>query len=756
MTAWWRWYGVLGTLACLVYFLVPSDPWAHTIFVLVGASAVAAIVVGTRIHRPHNSAAWWTIAAGTALWVVGDAIFEWIHLTRGEVPSPSFADVVYLVGYPIYGFGLFALVRHKWRSNERGHVANSAIVMVAFGTLNWVFAVQPGLGDGGLSGVAGLIEIAYPTMDIFLLGVLAHFVGSRQWQAVSYRFLTAAVLLMVVADTVYNFSIVSDSASDRSSVDACWTVSYVLMGMAALHPSMRRITHPHTERDDHPMSSFTTPTVVVVTAATLTAPIVMTYEVVRGEPISRWGWAVLLCAGALVILVILRITDLLQLLRTQTAQLRTAADTDHLTGLANLRALHHRIRSDAGGSTLLTVDVDRFEEINDTFGRALGDQVLVLVAERLRSVTDDSILLARMAGDEFAFCGSADSLDPAALAREIQQQFSTPFEVGSMTLLIEASVGVASNVGAQGQDESSPDRLVQRADLAARTAKSVQSRVGYYDRSMDRDTSEQLIMLGELTTALECDQLRLHYQPQVDLETLTVVGVEALLRWHHPDGTVLSPNAFLPTAERTGLIRPLTKYVLESALHQRRQWARAGLHLRTAVNISTRNLYDDTLIEQIRSALVDFDCPAEQLTIEVTETSAMTDPVGAAEMLTTLREMGVQVAIDDYGTGYSSLAYIERLPVQELKIDRTFVSGMAHNPVHAAIVRSTTELARSLGLAVTTEGVEDEATLTAVRAMRCGRAQGYHLGRPTPADRLPTLVAELDERLKIYTGEPIS
>ncbi|WP_094714350.1 MULTISPECIES: bifunctional diguanylate cyclase/phosphodiesterase [unclassified Rhodococcus (in: high G+C Gram-positive bacteria)] len=757
MTAWWRWYAALGAVGCVVYFLVPTIVWAQSVFVLVGASAVAATVIGTRMHRPANRRAWLAIATGTALWVLGDIVFEWIHVTRGSVPYPSIADALYLVGYPIYGFGLFLLARHKWRASERGHVANSAIIMVAFGLLTWVFAVQPTLGAEGISGLGGLVDVAYPAMDIFLLGLLAHFVGSRQWRALSYRLLTCAVLLLVVTDTVNNFAIMPASSSQRSLFDVGWTLSYVLIGVAALHPSMRRITNPNIESDAHLMASFTTPTVVVLTAATLTAPIVMFIEVVRDEPIEQWGWAVLLCAGALVILVVFRITDLLRLLHTQTVQLRAVADTDHLTGLANLRALEHQVWSNAGGSTLLTVDIDRFKEINDTFGRGLGDRVLVVVADRLRSIVDDSILLARLAGDEFALCGPAESMDPAALAEKIQQQFATPFEVENMTLLIEASVGVASNSPAtEGDEETTPDRLVQRADLAVQTAKAAQSRVAYYDRSMDRDKSEQLIMLGELTTALESDQLRLHYQPQVDLRTMSVVGVEALLRWHHPNGNVLSPSAFLPTAERTGLIRPLTNYVLTHALAQRRQWLADGLDLSIAVNISTRNLFDDTLIEQVCTALTEFDCPPWRLTVEVTETSAMTDPVGATEKLSILHAMGVQVAIDDYGTGYSSLAYIERLPVQELKIDRAFIAGMAHNPAHAAIVRSTVELARTLGLSVTAEGVEDEMTMTALRELRCGRAQGFHLGRPTSADRLPALVAELDERLRSVTGERIS
>ncbi|WP_415972966.1 putative bifunctional diguanylate cyclase/phosphodiesterase [Rhodococcus sp. 077-4] len=757
MTAWWRWYAALGVFGCVAYFAVPSVFWAHSIFVLVGASAVAATVIGTRMHRPRNRTAWLAIAVGTALWVLGDIVFEWYYVTRDSVPYPSLADAVYLVGYPVYGFGLFLLARHKWRPSERGHVANSAIIMVAFGLLTWVFAVQPSLGGAGISGIAGLVDVAYPAMDIFLLGLLAHFVGSRQWRALSYRLLTVAVALLVVTDTVNNFEIMSESSSDRSLIDLGWTMSYVLIGVAALHPSMRRITNPTIESDAHLMASFTTPTVVVLTAATLTAPIVMFIEVVRDEPIAQWGWAVLLCAGTLVILVMLRITDLLRLLHTQTVQLRAVADTDHLTGLANLRALDHRIWGNSGESTLLTVDIDRFKEINDTFGRGLGDRVLVVVAERLRGVVDDSILLARLAGDEFALCGESESMDPIALAQEIQLQFATPFEVGNMTLLIEASVGVASNSpAADGEDETTPDRLVQRADLAVQAAKAAQSRVAFYDRSMDRDKSEQLIMLGELSTALESDQLRLHYQPQIDLASMTVVGVEALLRWHHPNGSVLSPSAFLPTAERTGLIRPLTSYVLSRALAQRKEWTANGLQLSTAVNISTRNLFDDTLIEQVRAALTEFDCPADQLTLEVTETSAMTDPVGATQTLSILHSMGVQLAIDDYGTGYSSLAYMERLPVQELKIDRTFIAGMAHNPAHAAIVRSTVELARTLGLSVTAEGVEDEVTMRELRELRCGRAQGYHLGRPTSADRLPALVADLNDRLKTATGERIS
>lgn len=746
---WWL-FPVFGVLACACYLAIPAGAVADSWYVAVGMLSLVTAVVGIAYNRPEALRAWTLIAAGSALWVAGDALFFYISWAQGTDPIVSLADVPYLVGYPVFAVGLYLLVHQGWRQGEHAHVINSAIVMIAFGLLLWVFAVHPSVFD--LSTIEGVISIAYPTMDVFMLGFLVHFVGSTQWQSMAFRTLTAAVVLLLASDIAANVASADVDGISGKLVDVGYLGSYILVGTAAVHPSMRFLTAPTPHTSEATIAaSFNFPTVVMVTASSLTPAVVMAVLLARGDPVARWGWAVSISAILLVGLVLFRVSELLRLLQRQTGTLRRVAETDLLTGLPNRRGVERwteRRECRRSALVFLLMDLDRFKDINATFGPRMGDDVLRAVATRLRRTIGSRGMVARVGADEFMVALDAEDVDVAQLAQEMHDALRTPISVRDATLLVEGSIGIA--VAGADPSENTPELLGQRAYLAMESAKTVQPRTLVYDNSMERDNSARLLMLSELTAAIDQRHLEVYYQLQVDLSTMAAVGVEALLRWNHPTRGLIEPVDFLPIAERTGLIRPILGFVLEETAAQHRAWRQDGIELTVAVNISTRNLLDITLVEQVSTTIENTGLEPGSLTIEITETSTMTDPPVAIEMLHELRRLGVSLAIDDYGTGYSSLAYLQRLPVQQLKIDKVFVTSMATVMTHRAIVRSTIDLARSLGLTVTAEGVEDRATLLELKDLSCNHVQGYYVGRPVPAHEIPALVAKINAELKEY------
>jgi diguanylate cyclase (GGDEF)-like protein len=416
------------------------------------------------------------------------------------------------------------------------------------------------------------------------------------------------------------------------------------------------------------------------------------------------------------------------------------ATHDELTGLPNRSRFQQGVKqalgsADATGVAVLLIDLDRFKEINDTLGHHHGDALLQQVGPRLQEVLPESAMAARLGGDEFAILlRLSDTRMTAVLeeAERIRATFDAGFHVHGVVLDVGASIGVA--VHPQHGDDV--ETLMQRADVAMYRAKETHSGVEAYDPSDDHHTLGRLAMAGELRLALERDELVLHYQPKLDLETGVVNQVEALVRWQHPVRGLVAPNDFIPVAEHTGLIRPMTKLVIAMALDQCAAWREEGIDLGVAVNLSTRSLLDGALPGEVKRMLDARRLEPQCLMLEITESILMADPERSARILQSLSEMGVSLALDDFGTGYSSLSYLKRLPVDELKIDGSFVKNMARDPDDAMIVRSTVQMARGLGRIVVAEGVEDEITLSRLRGFGCQLAQGYGISRPLPAGQI--------------------
>ena len=412
---------------------------------------------------------------------------------------------------------------------------------------------------------------------------------------------------------------------------------------------------------------------------------------------------------------------------------------DQLTGLPNRMMLLNRLGRalvESARTTrplaLLILALDRFKDVTNTLGHHNGDLIVRELAARLGDALGDGDRVARLRGDEFGvLLPDADGAFARQVGARILASLEKPFMVQRLPIEVGASVGMA--VAPEHATEA--EGLLRRADAAVQAARKLGggSSVLYSPECEPHDPA-RLALLGELRRALEGNELQLHYQPKVDLKTRTIVGAEALLRWTHAKRGFVSPAEFIPLAEQTGLIRPLTRWVLDRATGESCAWARSGRRLPVAINVSARSLQDGRIVDDVEEALLTHDVRGDRLQIEVTESAVMSDVGHAAEVLASLTGRGVSVSIDDFGTGYSSLGLLRRLPVQELKIDKSFVIGMAGDGAEdTAIVRSTADLAHNLGLTVVAEGVEDQWTLDLLSSFGCDQAQGYHIARPMPS-----------------------
>ncbi len=420
------------------------------------------------------------------------------------------------------------------------------------------------------------------------------------------------------------------------------------------------------------------------------------------------------------------------------------AETDPLTGLANRRLFNDRIdlaletaRREGHSLTVMLIDLDRFKEVNDALGHHFGDVLLQQVSDRLRGTLRESDTVARLGGDEFAVLlpRVRDTTAAVDVAEKVRGAIAAPLALKEdLALEVEASVGIAlfPEHGSEAGD------LLRSADVAMYVAKATRCGQIVYSTDHDQGNVERLSLVAELRRAIDEQELLVHYQPKVNLSSGEMKGVEALVRWQHPQRGLLGPDLFIPTAEHTALIKPLTLYVLERALTDCRSWEDEGISVPVSVNLSAHNLTDSRLPDEIAALLAATGLDPGRLELEITETALMAEPTRAVEVLGALNDMGVTLSIDDFGVGYSSLNYLKKLPVDVLKIDRSFVMNMELSPDDAMIVRSTIDLARNLGLQSVAEGVESIIVMNRLRALGCDLAQGFYLSRPISADALLT------------------
>jgi diguanylate cyclase (GGDEF)-like protein len=442
------------------------------------------------------------------------------------------------------------------------------------------------------------------------------------------------------------------------------------------------------------------------------------------------------------------------LFASSTARHAYDATHDSLTGLGNRGQLDGELARAIGGARgtrsagpgLVLLDLDHFKDINDTLGHPVGDRILREVGIRLVGAVPEGASVHRLGGDEFAVVIEGDSAAVYDAARTLLAALDAPMYIESIELLVRASVGVAiaPDHGSDGET------LMMKADIALYHAKLERDRISFYSQDFDVNTVERLRLLADLRTALETGQLHVVYQPQVSLANGQTVAVEALVRWDHPVHGSIPPDAFIPLAENSGLIFPVTAFVLDIALWDLSRWRASGLEPRMSVNLSARHLSDVALVDQVAAALERHGVPPGSLVLEITETGILADAVRADAVIRSVRALGVEIAIDDYGTGNASLSYLRRLEVDELKVDRSFVSKLNADVSDLIIVRSTVELALALGLRVVAEGVEDAVTADALSGFGDIIAQGYHFGRPVAASEIALRLAK--EQTTTSTG----
>jgi diguanylate cyclase (GGDEF)-like protein len=439
------------------------------------------------------------------------------------------------------------------------------------------------------------------------------------------------------------------------------------------------------------------------------------------------------------------LANLVQRIEEKNLQLKFQAHHDPLTQLPNRDALVEftqqaieSARSNGEELIVCLIDIDALKDINDTLGHKNGDTLLGQITQRLKRSMRSSDLIGRFGGNKFAvILQHTQTNNIEAISNKLLENFEAIFEINNHNLYVRAILGIA--IFPNHADNSLT--LIQKAETALHKARKMALDFAVYDISLDKNSADRLTLTHDLRNAIHNEELKLYYQPQLEIGSGTIKSVEALARWIHPEQGFIPPDIFIDIAEQTGLIQPLTDWVLRTAIKQCAQWLKIGIHLTVSVNLSARNLHDETLTPQVANLLDYWNITPNQLCLEITETSMMTDPEHARMVLDDLDNLGVRISIDDFGTGYSSLAYLKQLPVDELKVDKSFVLNMSNDESDASIVRATVGLAHDLGLQVVAEGVEDQTSQDTLQKLGCEFIQGYHFARPMPAtDLTPILI----------------
>jgi len=686
------------------------------------------VAVRTRFRRGTvvlAAAAVTSFALGNTYYIAASAA------GANEVPFPSLADVGYLLFYPLMLAALAVLIRGRLRALSWPVLLDSAVGALGAAAVLTVL-LSPVL-DSAVADPLSLgtvVAVAYPLFDLLLVATVIGIAATQIFQSGRrWVLLTFGLLVLAAFDVVYALRVSAGTYEVGTPLDAGWAIGLALV---AVWVDGAERSPAGAER-----SQTGAWTLVVPAAATAAGLTVLILSSQTQESVLAVGLAALTLIFAAV--------------RTQLAfrelmkmnDLRRQVFTDDLTGLPNRRALYanipDRLTNAAGGrSALLLLDLDRFKEVNDSLGHDIGDRLLVQVGQRLSGHLGAGDLLARLGGDEFAILlDDAGSDRAVAVATTLHGLLAAPFTLAGIAVQTDVSIGIALYPD-QGNDFRA---LLRRADMAMYKAKGARTGHHVFVSADDRHGDDRLRTLQELRTALSRDELVLHYQPKVDLDTGEVHGVEALVRWHHPVRGLLYPDAFLELVEEAGLMREMTNLVLRKALDQAAIWQVRDTPLTVAVNLSASSLMDADLPERVASMVDERGLETSALALEITEDFLMADRGRGKAILTRLRDAGIQIAIDDFGTGYSSLAYLRDLPIDELKLDRSFVMPMAGDPRAAALVASTIHLAHSLGLRMVAEGVEDAATYDQLVGFGCDHAQGFHLSRPIPAAALERWLA---------------
>ena len=729
-------YAAVGVYVA-VLLLVPDlfEPWFRDT-VLGNLAFVAAVVLLVRQAAAEPATRFWTLplATGTTVYLVGNVAYM-VADAQGVERFPSVADAAYLLTYPLLVAGLLMALRHNLRG-ARLIVALDGISGMLAGAAVTTLVVAPLVSrvwDGSLTAATTL---AYPVCAVVALAATLGAVGLvGVGKGRSFLVWAVGMLVFGAGDILYAYRLAFDSYQAGTWLDALWPLGLVLVAVGAVGVPPGGTRHVPGARSLVVVALASTSTVAVLAAA------------------PTWQQNSLPTVLALLTLTTCAVRLVLAFLQLrELAAVRELALTDELTGAANRRALYAALdkvfgEDDEPGHVppsfaLALIDLDHFKEVNDSFGHAVGDELLKAVVRRFADALEalqTPHLLARLGGDEFAvFFPDAGSYNAAmACGSALQESLIEPIVLHDVVLHAQASIGVAT----APQHAHNRGDMLFAADAAMYASKTSGEAVCYHSPAAVGDRRKRLFVAEDLYSALERHELTVEYQP-IRTPDGALVAAEALVRWDHPTRGRLDPGEFLDAAERYKLTPAIAERVLDVTLTDLARWRRIGADLTASVNVSASDLRDEGLVKIVASALLKHDLPPEALTIEITETAMMRNPDLAQAVMHALADLGVRLAVDDYGTGYSSLEYLLKLPINEIKLDRAFCANIVTELRATAIVRSTVDLTHALGLRMVAEGVEDAGTLFILNELGCDLVQGWHLGRPMPAQAFELLVAQ--------------
>jgi diguanylate cyclase (GGDEF)-like protein len=685
-------------------------------------AAAAAWAASARVRAERL--AWRSLCVALLLYAVANVLRTLASGTGGNGPYPPAIDMLALAAYLLLYVAMVGLIRARVPRFHPSMWLDGVIGALGTTALGVAFLIGPYLHPAGGRPAIALINLAMPVMDVLLLALLVA-VGSILGLRMdgSLVRVIVALLLVLVGDIVLFARMVEGTYVDGSPTELFWLIGICFAALAA-HDAAPRPAEAE-ERSRVGLRLLALPLICNLASLFVLA--------------AGWGDALPSTAAWLaigcVVAAIARTAVTFREVRGFN-EVKQQALTDELTGLANRRALLDtaaRVLTTATArrpAALLLLDLDGFKEVNDSLGHTAGDHLLRQIGPRLQPALRPGELLARLGGDEFAVLLPEAGLDQAQeRAERLRKLILQPFPVEDIRLHVGVSIGVAT----APVPAATVQEMLRCADVAMYTAKSAGEGVHVYVPDPHGGSGDRLRTMEELRTALSADELVVHLQPQVSLTDERVVGVEALVRWNHPVRGLLSPAELLPAAEQAGLLRPLTDTVLELALTATARWWRHA-RVPVSVNLSAANVNDLDLPSKVAAALHRHGLPPEALTLELVEDTLMADPERGREVLAELRRLGVRTSIDDYGTGYSSLAYLRHLPADELKLDRTLTFDVGTDPRAAAIVEHTVALAHALGLRLVAEGIEDAETGAALARLGCDVAQGFAIARPMPVE----------------------
>ncbi len=675
-------------------------------------------------------------------WTIGDFVLTAESVGGANPPSPSPADVFYLLFYPLAYVATVLLLQKGLGRLARPNWLDGVVAGLGAAALCGAFAFHSIEHAVGLNALGTAVNLAYPIGDLLLLllviggTVLLSGRGSSQWYL-----LGVGLSVIVIGDTFNLFQSSSGLASkfggDFNQI--AWPTAILLMSLSVwLPPKQQDPLRPQR------VSGFFLPGLAA--AAGLFILVFGTLRTV--DRVALWlAVATLLAVG-------IRLALSARSLRILTEERNRQAHTDELTGLGNRRQLsmvldlffseHANEEGALRELAFLFVDLNHFKEINDSFGHPAGDELLRQLGPRLTRAVGNSGSVVRLGGDELAVVlMDANAEDAVSVAEKILREIEEPFLLHKIRATVGASIGIAL----VPDNATDGPALMWCADVAMYRAKLGQIPYVFYDQGLDGG-EDQPDLLDELRDAVTKGDFVLHYQPQLDLRSGQILAVEALVRWPHPTLGLVPPLKFLPLAEEAGLMWPLTKWVLNEAFSQCAQWRDSQRYLAVSVNVATTDLLEEGFIDHVKSLLSRYDLPGEAIVIEITETTIIKDFLRSQSVILQLRDLGVIVSIDDFGAGFTSLAYLSSLAVGELKLDRAFITALSGegNGREMELVRATINLGHDMGLRVVAEGIEDVETLDLLGDLGCDLAQGYFISRPTPASRLslqPTEVKAL-------------